>query len=199
MYSPQRKPILKSPLNYSTNPKSYASNKKLNTPYRPGVKRLAAQQDNNNKNISLDEYVESKRKRAKMTTPNAANQEKDTIPINKYVNIYKVPVNLVSKRRQTIPKKPFHTSICTKSVHINNKNNNTSNTATTKSIPTSITTPIPIEISPSAVKDPKIIVCIRKRPLNKQELSTNEPDITELTSTRTIEMHAPKYVFTYQS
>lgn len=187
MYSPQRKPILKSPHNYSSNPKSYASNKKLNTPYRPGVKRLAAQQDNNNKSISLDEYVESKRKRAKMTTPITANQEKETIPINKYVNIYKAPVNLVSKRRQTIPKKPFHTSICTKSVHINNKNNNTSNTATIKSIPTEI------------IRDPKIIVCIRKRPLNKQELSTNEPDITELTSTRTIEMHAPKYVFTYQS
>lgn len=192
MYSPQRKPILKSPLKYSSSPKSYVSNKKLNTPYRPGMKRLAAQQDNNNKNISLDEYVESKRKRAKITTPITTNQGKETIPTNKYVNIYKAPVNLISKRRQTFPKKSFHTSICTKSVHINNKINTTSNSATTITTHASITTPISTEISPSAVNNPKIIVCVRKRPLNKQELSTKEPDITELTSARTVEIHALK-------
>ncbi|KAI8968860.1 P-loop containing nucleoside triphosphate hydrolase protein [Mycotypha africana] len=40
--------------------------------------------------------------------------------------------------------------------------------------------------------DQKIRVCVRKRPLNKQEILSKELDVAPLVSARTLEIHAPK-------
>ncbi|KAI8646769.1 P-loop containing nucleoside triphosphate hydrolase protein [Parasitella parasitica] len=80
-------------------------------------------------------------------------------------------------------------SICTKPSNNNNNNTSTTSANKPKSPSTSISSPTRIS---SSLPYPKIKVCIRKRPLNRHEIATNEPDTSELISSRTIEIHAPK-------
>ncbi|CEP19914.1 hypothetical protein [Parasitella parasitica] len=58
-----------------------------------------------------------------------------------------------------------------------------------KATTSSISSPTRISAS---LSPPKIKVCIRKRPLNQHETATNEPDISKLISSRTIEIHASR-------
>ncbi|KAL0143677.1 P-loop containing nucleoside triphosphate hydrolase protein [Mucor lusitanicus] len=174
MYSPRRKPALKSSFDISTSPNRHSYSKTTSTRKRcsPSPKRLASttsssrQLDSND--MSLDDYVESKRKRAKLASPNFIQQQrtKANIPSHPSVNTSKSPVHTTtsSKRRPTLYYK-------------STPSNNSMHTFP--------------EIKPST-SSPKITVCVRKRPLNKYELSTNQPDVTELTSSNTIEIHAPK-------
>lgn len=188
MYSPRRKPALKSSFDISTSPNRHSYSKTTSTRKRcsPSPKRLASttsssrQLDSND--MSLDDYVESKRKRAKLASPNFIQQQrtKANIPSHPSVNTSKSPVHTTtsSKRRPTYPP----ATATTKS----------SRTASiTKSTPSNNSMHTFPEIKPST-SSPKITVCVRKRPLNKYELSTNQPDVTELTSSNTIEIHAPK-------
>ncbi|KAK4515126.1 uncharacterized protein ATC70_002736 [Mucor velutinosus] len=185
MYSPRRKPVLKSSFDIPASPNRYSYSKLTRKRCSPSPKRLTlmttarTQLDNND--MSLDEYVESKRKRAKLAQP-ASRQQQSTvsnIPSHPSVNTSKSPINLTSssKRRPTHPPptaaKTNRTSLITKP------------TLSYTSMQTFT------EIKPSTSSS-KITVCVRKRPLNKYEVSTNQPDVTELTSSNTIEIHAPK-------
>lgn len=191
MYSPRRKPVLKTSFDISPSPNRYNYTKPSRKRGSPSPKRLpsttSTQQDSND--MSLDEYVESKRKRAKLA-PSAFRQRQQhtasNIPSHLSVNTSKPPVHTTasSKRRPTYPPRTATA-----------KFNRTS--FVTKPAASSTRTHAFAEIKPSACS-PKITVCVRKRPLNKYELSTNQPDVTELPSSNTIEIHAPKYVYIYR-
>ncbi|KAL9550038.1 hypothetical protein PS6_005746 [Mucor atramentarius] len=176
MYSPRRKPSLKAPFDISTSPNRYKYNKSTKKRCSPSPKRLASTSTQlGNNDMSLDEFVESKRKRAKLAPSTPKKQTTANIPSHLSVNTSKSPVNSTSpRRRPTYPPtatKYNRTSFCTKPTQSNSIHTFT-------------------EIKPST-SSPKITVCVRKRPLNKYELSTNQPDVTELTSTNTVEIHAP--------
>ncbi|GAN10960.1 kinesin-like protein KIF2C isoform 3 [Mucor ambiguus] len=184
MYSPRKKPVLKNPFDISASPNKYNYNKSTRKRCSPSPKRLTSATSSTqleNNDMSLDEYVESKRKRAKLVPPTIRQQPQAAphIPSHPSVNTSKSLTHPTSpsKRRPTYP--PSTTT----------KFNRTSFTKKPTLSNNSIRTTT--EIKPST-SSPKITVCVRKRPLNKYELSTNQPDVTELTSSNTIEIHAPK-------
>lgn len=124
MYSPQSQSPLRNVRGKSVSPRKIS-------PYRVSPIKRNLPQDK----MTLEEFMESKRKRFKSTSPSSSPQKR---------------TNFINKNSST---------------H---------------------------EIKPGISSEQKIQVCVRKRPLSKQEIIANEKDIAPLKNTRTIEILAPK-------
>lgn len=127
MYSPQRPSLLKNTIR-----KKSSSPRKV-SPYRSSpIKRTLPEEK-----LTLEEFLESKRKRFKSSTPSPPQTRKST-------NVYKKSITLV------------------------------------------------LPPSPKEEDEERIMVCVRKRPLNKQENEAKESDIAPLNNARSIEILVPK-------
>jgi hypothetical protein len=216
MYSPQRnigheKSLLGKTSRYSSIRKPFKSS----CPIRDSLWRSSTTKRSTNDdplgNITLDEFMTHKRKKAKVTPSSTSKSTAKSTHIPKptarksIVNSRraspfvhdKTPVYKTATQLQKAP--------ILSTGHPSTKSNVSSRTARYKpttilSRPTTVnnagtSTRATIDntaSSSSVISDVKIRVCVRKRPLTKEEVKLNEQDVAPLSSSKTIEIHAPK-------
>jgi hypothetical protein len=202
MYSPQRntgyeKSSLGKTKKYSTIRKPFNSSSPNRDSLWHASPTKRATNDNSSSNITLDEFMLQKRKRAKIAPSSAVHIPRPTVRksiVNSNSNRLVRNKNSVYKPTTRPHKVP---------VPSNNYQSNLNRTAATaRSKPTAVlsrntannaTTTLRIDNTlSSSSTDIKIRVCVRKRPLTKEEVRRNEQDVVPLSSTKTIQVHAPK-------
>lgn len=151
--------------------------------------------DNTQGNITLDELMSHRCKKAKATPSSTCKPSDKSTHIPK-PTARKSMINTNTRRRATLlvhNETPVYTFTTNKPHNKEPVHPSSRNVAATPraNVPSRLTSSASNKMSYSNA-DVKIRVCIRKRPLTKEEMRQNEQDIALLSSTRTIEIHAPK-------
>jgi hypothetical protein len=209
MYSPQR------PNQRTSSPNRHEWRA---TTSSPNYKRKSPLITDRTINMTLEEYISSRKKQK--TNSNSPNRNNASLSSRSPVrNNTLLPSRSPICHNVSSPNRDNNVSLPTRSPNRNNKafipsrspNRNNNNTSAPNRAPLSkINTSSPKRPSlyhnnivetprPSTIKnEQKIRVCIRKRPLSKTEILQNEQDIASIASSKTVEIHAPKYALLLQ-